>query len=74
MASFDTLSREWLLRFVEYRIGDRRIIHLIQKWLKAGMLGGVAGLVGIESGVVSGCQTQTIPALPRRWRPRHAKQ
>src|SRR5712671_3987966 len=35
----------------------------------AGM-GGVAGLVGIESGVVSGCQTQTIPALPRRLRPR----
>jgi hypothetical protein len=36
--SFDTLSQEWLIRFVEHRIGDRRIIRLIQKWLKAGVL------------------------------------
>ncbi len=35
---FDTLSHEWLLRFVEHRIGDRRIVRLIQKWLKAGVL------------------------------------
>jgi RNA-directed DNA polymerase len=38
MSSFDQLSREWLVRFVEYRIGDRRIIRLIQKWLTAGVL------------------------------------
>ena len=35
---FDTLSQEWLIRFVEHRIGDRRIIRLIHKWLKAGVL------------------------------------
>jgi group II intron reverse transcriptase/maturase len=35
---FDTVSQEWLVRFVEHRIGDRRIIRLIQKWLKAGVL------------------------------------
>jgi RNA-directed DNA polymerase len=35
---FDTLSREWLIRFIEHRVGDRRIIRLIQKWLKAGVL------------------------------------
>ena len=35
---FDTLSREWLIRFIEHRIGDRRIIRLIQKWLNAGVL------------------------------------
>jgi RNA-directed DNA polymerase len=35
---FDTISQEWLVRFLEYRIGDRRIIHLIQKWLKVGVL------------------------------------
>jgi hypothetical protein len=29
---------EWLVRFVEHRIGDKRIIRLIQKWLKAGVL------------------------------------
>jgi group II intron reverse transcriptase/maturase len=35
---FDEISQEWLIRFVEHRIGDRRIIRLIQKWLKAGVL------------------------------------
>ena len=33
-----TVSQEWLIRFVEHRIGDPRIIRLIQKWLKAGVL------------------------------------
>ena len=37
-ASFDTVSQEWLIKFVEHRVGDRRIIRLIQKWLKAGVL------------------------------------
>jgi RNA-directed DNA polymerase len=41
---FDEISWEWLVRFLEHRIGDRRIIRLIQKWLKAGIL---------EDGVVS---------------------
>jgi RNA-directed DNA polymerase len=35
---FDTISQEWLIRFLEHRIGDPRIIRLIQKWLKAGIL------------------------------------
>jgi RNA-directed DNA polymerase len=35
---FDEISKEWLNRFLEHRIGDRRIIRLIQKWLKAGVL------------------------------------
>src|SRR6266702_114770 len=35
---FDEMSKEWLIRFVEHRIGDKRIIRLIQKWLKAGIL------------------------------------
>ena len=35
---FDSVSQEWLIRFVEHRIGDKRIIRLIQKWLKAGIL------------------------------------
>jgi RNA-directed DNA polymerase len=41
---FDEISQEWLIRFLGHRIGDRRIIRLIQKWLKAGIL---------EDGVVS---------------------
>jgi group II intron reverse transcriptase/maturase len=35
---FDTISHKWLNRFIEHRIGDRRIVRLIQKWLKAGVL------------------------------------
>jgi group II intron reverse transcriptase/maturase len=35
---FDSISQEWLIRFLEHRIGDQRIIRLIQKWLKAGIL------------------------------------
>jgi group II intron reverse transcriptase/maturase len=35
---FDEISQEWLIRFLEHRIGDRRIIRLIRKWLKAGTL------------------------------------
>jgi hypothetical protein len=35
---FDSISQEWLVRFLEHRIGDQRIIRLIQKWLKAGIL------------------------------------
>ena len=34
---FDNVSHEWLVRFVEHRIADRRMIRLIQKWLKAGV-------------------------------------
>jgi group II intron reverse transcriptase/maturase len=41
---FDSVSKDWLVRFVEHRIGDVRIIRLIQKWLKAGVL---------ENGVVT---------------------
>src|SRR5271166_308028 len=35
---FDTVSHEWLIRFVEHRVGDRRITRLVQKWLRAGVL------------------------------------
>ena len=35
---FDTVSHDWLMRFLEHRIGDVRILRLIQKWLKAGVL------------------------------------
>lgn len=35
---FDEVSQTWLTKFLNHRIGDPRIIHLIQKWLKAGYL------------------------------------
>lgn len=34
---FDNVSHEWLVKFVEHRIADRRMIRLIQKWLRAGV-------------------------------------
>jgi len=34
---FDTLDHGWLLKFVEHRIADRRILRLIRKWLRAGV-------------------------------------
>src|SRR5881227_1075161 len=37
---FDEINQQWLIRFLEHRIGDRRIIRLIQKWLKAGIMEG----------------------------------
>jgi group II intron reverse transcriptase/maturase len=35
---FDNLSREWLLKFLQHRVADRRILRLIQKWLDAGVM------------------------------------
>ena len=35
---FDTISHEWLMRFVEHRIADRRVLRHIMKWLNAGVL------------------------------------
>ena len=43
-AFFDSVSQNWLIRFLEHRIGDPRIIRLIRKWLTAGVL---------ENGVVT---------------------
>ena len=34
---FDHLSHEWAIKFIEHRVADRRILRLIQKWLKAGV-------------------------------------
>src|SRR5215831_11958234 len=34
---FDNMSHEWTMKFIEHRVADRRILRLIQKWLKAGV-------------------------------------
>ena len=51
-AFFDTVSQAWLVPFLEHRIADRRMLHLIQKWLKVGVL---------EDGVVTASETGTGP-------------
>jgi RNA-directed DNA polymerase len=43
---FTEVSQEWVVRFLEHRIGDKRIIRLVQKWLRAGIL--EDGVVTIE--------------------------
>jgi len=35
---FDNLDHRWLIKFVEHRVADPRILRLIQKWLKAGVM------------------------------------
>lgn len=37
-AFFDEIDHEWMLRFLEHRIADRRVLRLIRKWLKAGVM------------------------------------
>jgi group II intron reverse transcriptase/maturase len=35
---FDSLNHEWLIKFIEHRIVDQRVLRLIRKWLNAGVL------------------------------------
>jgi len=35
---FDSIDHEWAVRFVEHRVGDRRVIRHLRKWLRAGVL------------------------------------
>lgn len=43
---FTEVSQEWVVRFLEHRIGDKRITRLVQKWLRAGVL--EDGVVTVE--------------------------
>ena len=47
---FDTIDHGWLLRFLEHRIADKRVLRLIQKWLSAGV---------IEDGTWTACDEGT---------------
>ena len=78
---FDSVSKEKLVRFVEHRVGDPRIIRLIQKWLKAGVL--EDGIVTVsESGTGQGSVISpllanvylhyTFDLWAERWRRREA--
>ena len=35
---FTSLDHSWLEKFLEHRIADRRVLHLIQRWLRAGVV------------------------------------
>ena len=79
---FDTLDHGWLMRFVEHRIGDQRIIRLLRKWLRAGVLED-GELVRSEVGTVQGGSISPLLAniylhyvldlWVHQWRRRHAR-
>lgn len=35
---YDAIDHEWLMQFVEHRVGDRRVLRLLWKWLRAGVM------------------------------------
>jgi RNA-directed DNA polymerase len=78
---FDTISHAWLVRSIEHRVGDRRIIRLIREWLAAGVLeeGRTTETVeGTPQGaVISPLLANVCPRCAcdlgvRQWRQRHA--
>lgn len=79
---FDTLNHEWLIQFVEHRIADKRVVRLIRKWLRAGVVeDGVRteGTVGTpQGGSVSPLLANiylhyVLDLWAHQWRGRHAR-
>ena len=81
-AFFDSMSHAWLMRFLEHRIGDRRMLRLIGKWLKAGVLE-EGRLLTVERGTPQGAVISPLLAniylhyvydlWVQRWRRRSAQ-
>jgi RNA-directed DNA polymerase len=79
---YDTIDHEWLLKFIEHRIADKRVLHLIQKWLKAGVIE-KGSWTEFEDGVPQGASASPLLAnvylyyvfdlWARQWRSRHAR-
>ena len=78
---FDTVDHDWLIRFIEHRVGDQRIIRLIRKWLKVGVLDDTV-LTASEIGTPQGAVISPLLAnivlhyvfdlWVQQWRKRHA--
>jgi group II intron reverse transcriptase/maturase len=78
---FDTVSHDWLIRFVEHRIGDRRVVRLIRRWLKAGVMAD-GQVIATETGTPQGAVISPLLAnlylhyvfdlWAERWRRREA--
>jgi RNA-directed DNA polymerase len=78
---FDTLDRAWLMRFLEHRIADRRVLRLIQKWLTAGVIED-GKWSSTETGTAQGASASPLLAnvflhyvfdlWAQQWRQRHA--
>ena len=80
-AFFDSIDHKWMLRFLEHRIADRRILRLIRKWLKAGVFEG-GRRIAAEKGTPQGAVISPLLAniylhyvldlWANRWRREHA--
>ena len=80
---FDAVNHEWLMRFVEHRIGDRRMIRLIAKWLKTGVMEEGRTRRQAEAGTPQGAVLSPLLAniylhyvfdlWAQRWRKREAR-
>ena len=79
---YDTLDHGWLVKLVEHRVADRRVVRLIQKWLKAGVLEEgkrVESEVGaVQGGSISPLLSNiylhyTLDLWVRQWRQRRAR-
>jgi RNA-directed DNA polymerase len=78
---FDSVSHDWLIRFVEHRVGDPRVIRLLRKWLKAGVMEDGA-ITPTEAGTPQGAVASPLLAnvylhyvfdlWADRWRHHHA--
>jgi group II intron reverse transcriptase/maturase len=79
---FSSLDHRWLVRFLEHRIGDRRVLRLIQKWLSAGVIE-EGSWTKYEEGVPQGASVSPLLAnvylhyvfdlWAHQWRRRHAR-
>ena len=79
---FSSLDHRWLERFLEHRIGDRRVLRLIQKWLAAGVIE-EGSWTAYEEGVPQGASVSPLLAnvyahyvlglWAHQWRRRHAR-
>ena len=79
---FDNINHSWMMRFVEHRVGDQRVLRLIRKWLKAGVVeDGVRQLAtkGTPQGAVISPLLANIylhyvyDLWAEQWRRRHAR-
>jgi RNA-directed DNA polymerase len=79
---FDSVSHSWLVRFIEHRIGDPRIIRLIRKWLTAGVMDDGVWLATEEGTPQGAVISPTLANIylhycfdlwAHAWRQRHAR-
>jgi RNA-directed DNA polymerase len=79
---FDTIEHDWLMRFIEHRVADQRVLRLIKKWLHAGVLE-EGKVTRSELGTVQGGSISPLLAniylhyaldlWVQQWRQRHAR-